>query len=234
MLAARLHQRCHPPFHHSLPPFLTQPISALPTRSTFCARARRRPPPRFMPGPRGRRGDQVGGFTLMYKEDLRRVGPHWLKFTEAVRFDSDVSAAVHAAAAAASSLAVLLLSVGGGGRCRRGALPAQRAVSINQGRALHKPDVRAVPAVPALSSRFKDLHRRSTHSPAHLTPLICARRGSCPATRTAPTRATAPGSAKCTATATVAPPRTCGTRCTTRPCSTQATRWQVGAPKEVH
>ncbi|KAL4443932.1 hypothetical protein ABPG75_011669 [Micractinium tetrahymenae] len=40
-------------------------------------------------GPRGRRGDQVGGFTLMHREDLRRVAPHWLKFTEAVRFDPD-------------------------------------------------------------------------------------------------------------------------------------------------
>lgn len=42
-------------------------------------------------GPRGRRGDQVGGFTLMNVEDLRRVGPGWLKYTEDVRFDPDVS-----------------------------------------------------------------------------------------------------------------------------------------------
>lgn len=40
-------------------------------------------------GPRGRRGDQCGGFTLMHREDLRKVGPHWLKFTEKVRFDPD-------------------------------------------------------------------------------------------------------------------------------------------------
>ena len=44
-----------------------------------------------MAGPRGRRGDQVGGFTLMHVEDLRRVAPGWLKFTEDVRFDPDVS-----------------------------------------------------------------------------------------------------------------------------------------------
>ncbi|KAL4516545.1 hypothetical protein Ndes2437A_g00686 [Nannochloris sp. 'desiccata'] len=40
-------------------------------------------------GPVGRRGDQVGGFTLMYTEDLRRVVPLWLKYTEDVRFDPD-------------------------------------------------------------------------------------------------------------------------------------------------
>ncbi|KAL4524683.1 hypothetical protein Ndes2526A_g06797 [Nannochloris sp. 'desiccata'] len=40
-------------------------------------------------GPVGRRGDQVGGFTLMNTEDLRRVAPLWLKYTEDVRFDPD-------------------------------------------------------------------------------------------------------------------------------------------------
>lgn len=40
-------------------------------------------------GPRGRRGDQVGGFTLMNVADLRRVAPLWLKYTEDVRFDPD-------------------------------------------------------------------------------------------------------------------------------------------------
>lgn len=38
-------------------------------------------------GPVGRRGDQVGGFTLMEREDLRRVGPLWLQLSEDVRFD---------------------------------------------------------------------------------------------------------------------------------------------------
>jgi hypothetical protein len=42
-------------------------------------------------GPMGRRSDQVGGFTLMYTKDLRRVAPLWLKFTEDVRVDPDVS-----------------------------------------------------------------------------------------------------------------------------------------------
>lgn len=60
-----------------------------PGKSTAPACARSSPPPGA--GPRGRRGDQVGGFTLMHREDLRRVAPHWLKFTEAVRFDPDVS-----------------------------------------------------------------------------------------------------------------------------------------------
>lgn len=41
-------------------------------------------------GPRGRRSDQVGGFTLMHTEDLKRVAPLWLKYTEDVRFDPDV------------------------------------------------------------------------------------------------------------------------------------------------
>ena len=43
-------------------------------------------------GPKGRRGDMVGGFTLMHREDLRRVAPLWLKYTEDVRFDPDVRA----------------------------------------------------------------------------------------------------------------------------------------------
>jgi hypothetical protein len=32
----------------------------------------------------------VGGYTLMHREDLRRVAPLWLKYTEDVRFDPDV------------------------------------------------------------------------------------------------------------------------------------------------
>ncbi|BDA42986.1 Peptidyl serine alpha-galactosyltransferase [Coccomyxa sp. Obi] len=40
-------------------------------------------------GPRGRRGDQVGGFCIMHKEDLKRVAPLWLKFSKAVRHDPD-------------------------------------------------------------------------------------------------------------------------------------------------
>ena len=54
------------------------------------------------------------------------------------------------------------------------------------------------------------------------------RPGSCLGTLTAPTRATAPGSARCTATATAAPPLMCGTWCTTQPCSTQDTKCRVG------
>ena len=33
---------------------------------------------------------QVGGFILMHKEDLRRMAPLWLKYSEDVRFDPDV------------------------------------------------------------------------------------------------------------------------------------------------
>lgn len=40
-------------------------------------------------GPSGRRGDQVGGFTLMNTQDLRRMAPLWLKYTEDVRVDPD-------------------------------------------------------------------------------------------------------------------------------------------------
>lgn len=50
-----------------------------------------RPTTRPSAGPKGRRGDQVGGFTLMNVADLRRVAPLWLKYTEDVRFDPDVS-----------------------------------------------------------------------------------------------------------------------------------------------
>jgi hypothetical protein len=42
-------------------------------------------------GPRGRRGDQVGGFILQHQSDLRRMAPLWLKFSEDVRADPDVS-----------------------------------------------------------------------------------------------------------------------------------------------
>lgn len=41
-------------------------------------------------GPPGRRGDMCGGFTLMNTNDLRRVAPLWLKYTEDVRADPDV------------------------------------------------------------------------------------------------------------------------------------------------
>lgn len=34
---------------------------------------------------------QVGGFCLMYKEDMKRVAPLWLKYSRAVRHDPDVS-----------------------------------------------------------------------------------------------------------------------------------------------
>lgn len=44
-------------------------------------------------GQPGRRGDQVGGFTLMNTKDLERVAPMWLSFTTAVRNDPTVSAA---------------------------------------------------------------------------------------------------------------------------------------------
>ena len=40
-------------------------------------------------GPLGRRGDQVGGFTLMHRDDLKRAAPLWLKYTEDVRADPD-------------------------------------------------------------------------------------------------------------------------------------------------
>lgn len=30
---------------------------------------------------------QVGGFTMMHREDLRRVAPYWIKYSEDVRAD---------------------------------------------------------------------------------------------------------------------------------------------------
>lgn len=42
-------------------------------------------------GPTGRRGDQVGGFTMMLREDLQRMVPYWISYTEAVRADPEVS-----------------------------------------------------------------------------------------------------------------------------------------------
>ena len=38
-------------------------------------------------GPSGRRGDQVGGFFFVHRDDLKRMSPLWLKYTEDVRFD---------------------------------------------------------------------------------------------------------------------------------------------------
>ncbi|KAK9819905.1 hypothetical protein WJX72_003823 [[Myrmecia] bisecta] len=40
-------------------------------------------------GPYGRKGDMVGGFCLMDKNDLRRVAPLWLKYSMDVRNDPD-------------------------------------------------------------------------------------------------------------------------------------------------
>ncbi|CAL5224706.1 g7434 [Coccomyxa viridis] len=40
-------------------------------------------------GPVGRRGDQVGGFTIFRNEDLGSVLPMWIKYTEDVREDPD-------------------------------------------------------------------------------------------------------------------------------------------------
>ncbi|EFJ40854.1 hypothetical protein VOLCADRAFT_121680 [Volvox carteri f. nagariensis] len=40
-------------------------------------------------GPVGRRGDQVGGFFFMHRDDLSRVAPLWLKYTEDVREDPE-------------------------------------------------------------------------------------------------------------------------------------------------
>lgn len=57
---------------------LWQPLPHLPPMSTA---------PRAGAGRRGRRGDMAGGFTLMAREDMRRVAPLWLKYTERVRED---------------------------------------------------------------------------------------------------------------------------------------------------
>lgn len=40
-------------------------------------------------GPYGRRGDQVGGFFLMHRDDMKRVAPLWLKYTGDVRQDPE-------------------------------------------------------------------------------------------------------------------------------------------------
>ncbi|KIZ01491.1 hypothetical protein MNEG_6466 [Monoraphidium neglectum] len=42
-------------------------------------------------GPPGRRADQVGGFMLVHRDDLRRIAPLWLKYTEDVRADPQAS-----------------------------------------------------------------------------------------------------------------------------------------------
>lgn len=41
-------------------------------------------------GPRGRRADQVGGFYLVHRADLKRVAPLWAKYAEALRDDKEV------------------------------------------------------------------------------------------------------------------------------------------------
>ncbi|KAG2439207.1 hypothetical protein HXX76_004570 [Chlamydomonas incerta] len=40
-------------------------------------------------GPYGRRGDQVGGFFFMHRDDMKRVAPMWLSYTEDVREDPE-------------------------------------------------------------------------------------------------------------------------------------------------
>eukprot|EP00803_Ostreobium_quekettii_P007841 evm.model.scf_634.5 EVM.evm.TU.scf_634.5 scf_634:44918-46053(-) len=40
-------------------------------------------------GIRGRRADQVGGFFLIHREDLKAIAPMWLNFTQEVREDTE-------------------------------------------------------------------------------------------------------------------------------------------------
>jgi len=49
-------------------------------------------PPRgdALAGPAGRRADQVGWFMVVHRDDLKRMAPFWLKYTEAVRADPQV------------------------------------------------------------------------------------------------------------------------------------------------
>ena len=42
-------------------------------------------------GPYGRRGDQVGGFFFIHRDDLKRMSTLWLKYTEDVRADDMVN-----------------------------------------------------------------------------------------------------------------------------------------------
>lgn len=42
-------------------------------------------------GPIGRRADMVGGFFFQHRDDLKRVAPLWLNYTERVREDPEVS-----------------------------------------------------------------------------------------------------------------------------------------------
>lgn len=44
-------------------------------------------------GPAGRRADQVGGFMLVHRDDLKRIADLWIKYTEAIRSDPQVGAA---------------------------------------------------------------------------------------------------------------------------------------------
>jgi hypothetical protein len=69
----------------------------------------------WLAGPPGRRADQVGGFLILHRDDLRRVAPFWLKYTEDVRADADVSALGRGALA------------GGGAGCGRRLLEAAAA-----------------------------------------------------------------------------------------------------------
>jgi hypothetical protein len=67
-------------------------------------------------GPAGRRGDQVGGFTLMEREDLRRVLPLWLRISEDVRFDPEVGWNAGRGVGGGDSRTAVIVVVGGGGK----------------------------------------------------------------------------------------------------------------------
>lgn len=41
-------------------------------------------------GPLGRRADMVGGFFYIHQDDLKRIAPLWLSYTEDVRQDPEV------------------------------------------------------------------------------------------------------------------------------------------------
>jgi hypothetical protein len=51
------------------------------------------PPHQPLAGPPGRKADMVGCFLFIHRDDLKRLAPDWLTFTDAVRQDPDVSTA---------------------------------------------------------------------------------------------------------------------------------------------
>ena len=172
------------------------------------------PPHQPHAGPPGRKADMVGCFLFIHRDDLKRLAPDWLTFTDAVRQDPDVSTAGPA--------------VPGGPLCRPS---GPRWTPLQARRSQGDPSVGpAVPGGPLCRPGACWVTRTQRARATRLGSLgACAcRPGACRVTLTQRARATSLGSVRCMATSMLLPRRMCGTTLTMSACCTQAMSQKVG------